>query len=114
TQGAGAALLLAGALPVLGDLTGARARGAAWWTFAGTLGAALGPALGGVVTQELDWRAVFAVQAPLAGAGLVAALFAHSGETLEEGWRPSLAPTVPPNICLGLLFGALAGVLFLA
>jgi predicted MFS family arabinose efflux permease len=114
TQGAGAALLLAGALPVLGDLTGSRARGAAWWTFAGTLGAALGPALGGIVTQAFDWRAVFAVQAPLAGAGLVAALSAHSTETLDEGWRPSLTRTVPPNVCLGLLFGALAGVLFLA
>src|SRR6478672_1713633 len=58
-QGAGAALLLAGALPVLGDLTGSVARGAAIWTFAGTLGAALGPALGGIVTQALDWRAIF-------------------------------------------------------
>ena len=113
-QGAGAALLLAGALPVLGGLTGSPARGAAVWTFAGTLGAALGPALGGIVTQALDWRAIFAVQAPLAAAGLVAVLVARTPGTLEEGWRPSLRRTVPANVCLGLLFGALVGVLFLA
>src|SRR5438093_3032369 len=53
-QGVGAALLLAGALPVLGDLTGSVTRGAAIWTLAGTFGLALGPALGGVLTQLFD------------------------------------------------------------
>jgi hypothetical protein len=33
---------------------------------------------------------------------------------LEEGWRPSLARTLPANTCLGLVFGALVGALFLA
>jgi hypothetical protein len=113
-QGVGAGLLLAGSLPVLGVLCGAAERGAAVWTVAGTFGAALGPALGGVVTQVLDWRAIFAVQAPLAGAGLIAALWARTDVPLEEGWRPSLARTMPANVSLGLLFGALVGVLFLA
>jgi hypothetical protein len=31
-----------------------------------------------------------------------------------EGWRPSLRRTLPANTCLGLLFGALVGALFLA
>lgn len=113
-QGAGAALLLAGALPILVSLAGSAVRGAAIWTAAGTFGAALGPALGGVVTQALDWRAIFAVQAPLAALGLVAAIRAPSTSLLEEGWRPSLARTIPANVCLGLLFGALVGVLFLS
>jgi MFS family permease len=113
-QGAGGALLLAGALPALGDLTGSRRRGAAWWTFAGTIGAALGPALGGAVTQVLDWRAIFAVQAPLAAAGIVAGRAGHGRSTEDEGRREPLARGVPPNACLGLLFGALVGVLFLA
>jgi predicted MFS family arabinose efflux permease len=113
-QGAGAALLLAGALPILVALTGSAARGGAIWTVAGTFGAALGPALGGVVTQVFDWRAIFAVQAPLAALALVAAARAPSSSLLEEGWRPSLARTIPANICLGLLFGALVGVLFLS
>ena len=113
-QGAGAALLLAGALPVLAALTGSADRGAAIWTLAGTFGIALGPALGGVLTQVFDWRAIFAAQAPVAALGLVAAFAAPVGATLEEGWRSSLAHTLPANACLGLLFGASVGVLFLA
>ena len=113
-QGVGAALLLAGALPVLAALTGSALRGGAIWTLAGTFGAALGPALGGIVTQAFDWRAIFAVQAPLAALGLVAAVLAPTTSLLEEGWRPSLARTIPANVCLGLIFGALVGVLFLS
>jgi MFS family permease len=113
-QGVGAALLLAGALPVLAVLTGSVVRGATVWTLAGTFGAALGPALGGVVTEAFGWRAIFAAQAPLAASGLLAVLAAHAAPALEEGWRPSLLRTVPANTCIGLLFGALVGVLFLS
>jgi predicted MFS family arabinose efflux permease len=112
-QGAGGALLLAGALPVLVALTGSAAAGAATWTLAGTFGAALGPALGGVLTEAFDWRAIFVVQAPVAAAALLPARVAPP-VTLEEGWRPSLRRTIPANVCIGLLFGALVGVLFLA
>ena len=73
-QGAGAALLLAASLPVLTALTGSTLRGATIWTLAGTFGAALGPALGGVLTQAFGWRAIFVVQAPLALLGLFAAI----------------------------------------
>jgi predicted MFS family arabinose efflux permease len=113
-QGAGAALLLAGSLPVLARLTGSALRGATVWTLAGTFGAALGPALGGVLTQAFDWRAIFAAQAPVAALALIAAFAARTSPTLEEGWRPSLIRTLPANMCIGLLFGALVGVLFLA
>jgi hypothetical protein len=113
-QGIGAALLLAGALPMLTAITGSAVRGATVWTLAGTFGAALGPALGGLVTQVLGWRAIFGVQAPLAALGLVAVVAVKSAPLLEEGWRPSLAKTGPANTCIGLLFGALVGVLFLS
>jgi predicted MFS family arabinose efflux permease len=112
-QGVGAALLLAGSLPVLVALTGSPAAGAAVWTVAGTFGAALGPALGGALTQAFDWRAIFVAQAPVAALGLVAAFTAPTAP-LEEGWRPELRRTIPANVCIGLLFGALVGVLFLA
>ena len=113
-QGAGAALLLAGALPVLVTLTGSAFRGATTWTLAGTFGAVLGPALGGVVTQAFGWRAIFAVQAPLAAVALLSVLAARSAPVVEEGWTPSLTRAVPANTCIGLLFGALVGVLFLS
>src|SRR3954471_14766815 len=41
-QGVGAAMLLAGSLPVLAALTGSAASGARLWTLAGTFGLALG------------------------------------------------------------------------
>lgn len=113
-QGAGAALLLAGSLPVLAALTGSAARGAAVWTLAGTYGAALGPALGGALTQAFDWRAIFAAQAPVAAGGLIATFRPAETQPLEEGWRRSLLRTAPANLCLALLFGALVGALFLA
>ena len=103
-QGVGAALLLAGSLTVVG---------AKRWTAAGTFGLALGPALGGALTQAFDWRAIFVAQAPFAALALVGVLRVRVGSSVEEGWRPSLRRTLPANACLGLLFGALVGALFL-
>jgi predicted MFS family arabinose efflux permease len=113
-QGVGAALLLAGSLPVLAALTGSAARGAAVWTLSGTFGAALGPALGGVLTEAFDWRAIFAFQAPVAALGLLGAIRSHSEAVGEEGLAPRLRRSLPANVCLGLVFGALVGVLFLS
>ncbi|HET8525785.1 MAG TPA: MFS transporter [Actinomycetota bacterium] len=112
-QGMGGALLLAGSLPVLAALAGSTARGVALWTTAGTLGAALGPALGGVLTQAFDWRAIFLFQAPVAGLALLGALGSHVAAMLEEGWTPRLGRTIPANTGLALLSGALVGALFL-
>jgi MFS family permease len=112
-QGLGGALLLAGSLPVLGALAGSTTRGVAIWTLAGTLGVAVGPALGGVLTQAFDWRAIFVFQAPVAGGALLATFGSHVAAILEEGWRPRLWRTVPGNLALALLSGALVGTLFL-
>jgi len=109
-QGLGAALLLAGALALLAALTGSPARGVAVWTAAGTFGAAVGPALGGVLTQLFDWRAIFVFQAPVALAALVAAFEPHRYPRGEESARPSAAA----NFGLAFVFGALVGALFLA
>ncbi len=104
-QGVGAALLLSGALPVIGART---------WTLAGTYGLAVGPALGGVLTQAFDWRAIFVAQAPVAAVALLGVSRSKPEDVAIEGWRPSLRRTLPANTCLGLLFGALVGALFLA
>ena len=109
-QGAGAAMLLAGALALLSVLTGSRARGVATWIAAGTFGAALGPALGGILTQLFDWRAIFVFQAPVALVALVAAFESHSHPKADTGATKRIAP----NVGLALLFGALVGALFLA
>ena len=87
-QGVGAALLLAGSLTVLG---------AKRWTAAGTFGLALGPALGGVLTQAFDWRAIFIAQAPFAAVALVGVI---AGEALLGGETSILdnAHLVPMNL----------------
>jgi MFS family permease len=112
-QGLGGALLLAGSLPVLAALTGSTARGVAIWTAAGTFGAGMGPALGGILTQAFDWRAIFVAQAPVAGLALLGATGSHVSAVLEEGWTTGLRRTLPANSALALVSGALVGALFL-
>jgi spore coat polysaccharide biosynthesis protein SpsF (cytidylyltransferase family) len=46
-------------------------------------GAVLGPAMGGVLTQLFDWRAIFAAQAPIGALALVAARGAAAAEPLR-------------------------------
>jgi predicted MFS family arabinose efflux permease len=109
-QGLGAALLLAGSLALLSALQDSAERGLAVWTTAGTLGAAVGPALGGVLTQLADWRAIFAFQAPVALLAFVAAFESHLHPRAEGDERGGVAA----NLALALVFGALVGALFLA
>ncbi len=109
-QGAGAAMLLAGSLALLSALRGSRRAGMASWIVAGTFGAALGPALGGILTQLFDWRAIFVFQAPVALMALLAAFESHSHPPAQSGGSRRVAA----NLGLALLFGALVGALFLA
>jgi MFS family permease len=71
-QAAGAAHALLTAYAAL-DAGGSRA-GRRLWLAAALVGTAAGPAIGGVLTEVLDWRAIFAVQAPLAAAAAVAVM----------------------------------------
>ncbi|MGH2995420.1 MAG: MFS transporter [Gaiellaceae bacterium] len=112
-QGLGAALLLGASLPLMVGLSGARERAVAVWVGAGTLGTAVGPALGGLLTEAFDWRAIFAVQAPVAAAALAAALHPRTrGLPVLTG----VPARIPLGAALGLvlLFAALVGALFLA
>ncbi|HEY3485045.1 MAG TPA: MFS transporter, partial [Ilumatobacteraceae bacterium] len=47
-QGVGGAALVAGAFAVLAPLIGDKERAAHWWAIAGTVGTAIGPAVGGL------------------------------------------------------------------
>jgi predicted MFS family arabinose efflux permease len=116
-QGAGGAMLLAGALELLCALSGSRSRGLAVWIAAGTFGAAVGPALGGILTQAFDWPAIFVFQAPVALVGLIAAFESHAQvDTAPDEPEPAGARNnrTAANVALGLVFGALVGALFLA
>ncbi len=113
TQGLGAAFVLAASLPVMALLTGSPAAGRAWWGLAGTLGAVLGPAIGGVLTELFDWRAIFIAQAPVAALALLAVVTPAVRRLAPEGRSGTRIPFWS-NLGLLFAFGALVGALFLA
>jgi MFS family permease len=113
-QGAGAALVLAGVLPVLVATTGSERRGASVWVTAGAVGAALGPALGGALTEAFDWRAIFLAQAPVAALALPAAFTATATPLPADRASSAGRRALAANVALGLVFAALVGALFLA
>jgi EmrB/QacA subfamily drug resistance transporter len=75
-QGVGAALLVPASLALLGSAfpESERARAIGAWAGYGALAMALGPMLGGFLTDSVSWRAVFYLNVPLAGAAVWLAL----------------------------------------
>jgi hypothetical protein len=92
------------------------------WTAAAVFGTAVGPALGGALTQAFDWRAIFIAQVPLALAAAAACLVTReeAADQVPEraGVRPvalraTLAGRRGAVVALACLSAALTGVLFL-
>lgn len=75
-QGVGAAMLMPNSLAILGNTFSGEARGRAigTWASAGAIAAAVGPPLGGWLVDTAGWRAIFAINLPVAAAALVIAL----------------------------------------
>ena len=73
-QGAGAALLLCASLPLFAREHGGGGSTLQSWAATAAFGAAVGPAVGGILTQLFDWRAIFLAQAPVAALAAVAAI----------------------------------------
>jgi hypothetical protein len=106
----GAAALVTG-FELLG---GARGGGRDLWLGAAVFAAAVGPAIGGALTQAFSWQAIFIFQVPIAVAAAITVLAgpATASEVAAEAearprfaWRPALA--------LGLVSASLSAVLFL-
>lgn len=114
-QGLGGAMLLAASLPILGGLLGSAHVARVRWVLAGAVGAAVGPAVGGLLTEAFDWRAIFLVQAPVAALSLVAVLVPAARSIPAEGPRARASATARrANLGLVFIFGGLVGALFLA
>ncbi|HEY7267416.1 MAG TPA: MFS transporter, partial [Solirubrobacterales bacterium] len=86
------------------------------WVAASVFGIAVGPALGGALTEAFSWRAIFFAQAPLVLPALVVTLQVARTESVDAGmgdagasspfpWRPAIA--------LALLSASLTAVVFL-
>ena len=76
-QGIGAAFMMPGTLSIITDAFPPSERGKAIGTWAGVsaLALAIGPVLGGFLTEEVSWRAIFYINLPVGALAVLAALF---------------------------------------
>jgi MFS family permease len=116
-QGVGGGLLLCASLPLFAGTARAGDSPLFGWSAAAAIGMAVGPALGGVLTQVFDWRAIFLAQAPVAALAVVLVLIEHvrAGEDVEADVdrRQSLLDPLSANIGLLALSAGLITALFL-
>jgi EmrB/QacA subfamily drug resistance transporter len=77
-QGAGAAFMMPGTLSIISNTFPPAERGRAIGTWAGVsaLALALGPAVGGALTEYVSWRAIFFLNLPVAIGAVIVTLFA--------------------------------------
>jgi hypothetical protein len=115
-QALGGAALLVGSFELLD--AGRPGTGRRMWVAASVFGIAVGPALGGALTQLFDWRAIFLAQAPLVLPGLLVALLAARGERVQpddgrDPDRPTGRLPIRAAAALALLSASLTAVIFL-
>jgi MFS family permease len=116
-QGVGGGLIVCASLPLLAMTSRLGHSNTASWAASAAIGAAAGPAAGGILTQVFDWRAIFLAQAPASALAAAAILStrARSTNVASDESQPSrhaLEPAVA-NVALLLLSAALIGALFL-
>jgi EmrB/QacA subfamily drug resistance transporter len=77
-QGIGAAFMMPGTLSIISDAFPPQERGRAIGTWAGVsaLALAIGPVVGGALTEYVSWRAIFFLNLPVAVGAVVVTLFA--------------------------------------
>ena len=108
-QAIAGACVIAGAIELLARSRGSHVKGAAAWGAASLFGIAVGPAVGGVLTQLISWQAIFAVQVPVIG---VLGVAVRPPATVAERGRAG-RPRFAPELGLGLISAGLTGALFL-
>jgi MFS family permease len=108
-QGVAGAAVVCAALDLLSSVTESEVRAARIWALAGVLGASLGPAAGGILTQALGWEWIFIVQVPV----ILVGLLALRGVRVTPVPEPAGRPHVAANAALLLVSGALVAALFL-
>jgi EmrB/QacA subfamily drug resistance transporter len=89
-QGVGAAFMMPATLSIITQAFPAEQRGTAIGTWAGVsaLALAIGPVVGGFLTQDVSWRAIFFINPPIAVGAVAVTLFAtreSRDETVGRG-----------------------------
>jgi MFS family permease len=116
-QALGGAAAVTAVLELLPATVGSERRAASIWATAGATGAALGPAIGGLLTQLVSWQSIFLIQVPIALAAAVPilAVARHEAATgvLSSELRRTGRPHISANLALAMISAAIAGALFL-
>jgi EmrB/QacA subfamily drug resistance transporter len=88
-QGLGAALMMPGTLSIITNTFPPEERGKAIGTWAGVsaIALALGPLLGGWLTEDVSWRAIFFINIPVAAIAVAVTLFAAHESRDETATR---------------------------
>lgn len=117
-QAIGGALAVTASLELLITAREGERQGIAFWVGAGAIGAALGPGIGGFLTEFVSWQSIFLVQVPVAL--LVAAMLGPTAIEETREWKlPEAAgrvgerPHLPANLALALASAGIAAALFL-
>jgi MFS family permease len=116
-QALGGAIAVTAALELLPAAVGSERRAVVTWATAGAAGAALGPGIGGLLTELVSWQSIFLVQVPLALLAALPLLGAAREETeagtVERELGTTGRPHLAANLALGLVAAAIAAALFL-
>lgn len=113
-QALGGAAAVCAALELMPRVVGSERDAARRWAAAGAVGAALGPGIGGLLTELVSWQSIFLVQVPIALAVAVPLLGLATGESASaRPQRSELSPHLAANAALALVSAALAAALFL-
>lgn len=116
-QALGGAAAVTAVLELLPAAVGSERRAVAIWAGAGAAGAALGPAVGGLLTELVSWQSIFLLQAPIAiAAGVpVLAVARHEAATgvIATELRRTGRPHLLANLALAMVSAAIAAALFL-
>ena len=107
-QAIGGAVVVAAAFELISAEVDAR-RAVTVWGGAGVLGAAVGPALGGALTELLSWQAIFVAQVPLVLLGVIGRDHPRAAEERAPSERAPLGVLA----ALALISAALTAALFL-
>jgi EmrB/QacA subfamily drug resistance transporter len=102
-QGVGAALMMPGTLSIITNTFPPAERGKAIGTWAGVsaIALALGPLLGGWLTEDVSWRAIFFINVPVAAIAVAVTLFAAHESRDETATREVDIPGIA-TLTIGL------------
>jgi len=116
-QALGGALAVTASLELLPATVGSERRATVIWASAGATGAALGPAIGGLLTELVSWQSIFLLQVPVALAAAVPILAVAHDEAatgiIATERRRTGRPHLAANVALAMVSAAIAAALFL-